>query len=106
MREEPPHASNKQPHRGNLTYHSPPYGGGAGGGATVLILHFLHFFIHQQALSWLRLNGEWLKSLHTDNEEIGIAIERWVVAHVHKGWIEHLRTIAVMTVVGEVAHNH
>ena len=24
----------KQPNRGNLTYYSPPYGGGAGGGAT------------------------------------------------------------------------
>ena len=24
-----------QPHRGNLTFHSPPYGGGAGGGATL-----------------------------------------------------------------------
>ena len=33
MRDKPPHASYWQPNRGNLTYHSPPYGGGAGGGA-------------------------------------------------------------------------
>ena len=35
VREKPPHTPHKQPNRGNLTYHSPPYGGGAGGGATV-----------------------------------------------------------------------
>ena len=34
VRERSPHASCKQPNRGNLTYHAPPCGGGVGGGAT------------------------------------------------------------------------
>ena len=62
--------------------------------------------IHQQALGCCVLNGEWFEGFHTDDEEVGIAIECMVVAHIHEGWIEYLRTIAVMTVVGEVAHNH
>ena len=62
--------------------------------------------IHQQSLGCCVLNGEWFEGFHTDDEEIGIAIECMVVAHIHEGWIEYLRTIAVMTVVGEVAHNH
>ena len=43
VREKPPHTPHKQANRGNLTYHSPPYGGGAGGGATVhsLLLCYL-----------------------------------------------------------------
>ena len=62
--------------------------------------------IHQQALGCCVLNGEWFEGFHTDDEEVGIAIERMVVAHIHEGWIEYLRSIAVMTVVGEVAHYH
>ena len=34
VREKPPHTPHKQPNRGNLTYYSPPFGGGAGGGAS------------------------------------------------------------------------
>ena len=34
MRENTTTAPCKQPNRGNLTFHSPPYGGGVGGGAT------------------------------------------------------------------------
>jgi len=33
IKEKTPHTPHKQPGRGNLTYHSPPYGGGEGGGA-------------------------------------------------------------------------
>ena len=36
VRERSPHASCKQPNRGNLTYYAPPCGGGVGGGATIL----------------------------------------------------------------------
>ena len=43
VRDKPPHASNKQPHRGNLTFHSPPYGGGAGGGASVFLAQCTYF---------------------------------------------------------------
>ena len=34
VRDKTPHDSYWQAYRGNLTFHSPPYGGGAGGGAT------------------------------------------------------------------------
>ena len=34
VKEEPTHVSRQQASGGNLTYHSPPYGGGVGGGAT------------------------------------------------------------------------
>ena len=33
VRDKTPHDSYWQAYRGNLTFHSPPYGGGAGGGA-------------------------------------------------------------------------
>ena len=39
VREKNPHAPCKQPSRGNLTFHSPPYGGGAGWGLNKATLH-------------------------------------------------------------------
>ncbi len=44
MRENTTTAPCKQPNRGNLTFHSPPYGGGAGGGADTIYACFHPFY--------------------------------------------------------------
>ena len=77
-----------------------------GAGGEALEGEASQLLIHQQALCRLWLNREWFERLHTDDEQVGITIKSMVVAHIHEGWVEYLRTIAVTAVVGEVAHHH
>ena len=77
-----------------------------GAGGEALEGEASQLLIHQQAFGSCALNGEWFERLHADDEHFYVAIERMVVAHIHEGWVEHLRTITMTAVVGEVAHNH